>query len=711
MYAQRPETERIDRYAGPYERWIFSDELGRPFSFPLIAGAQSGFYTALMEGGADPVSTSDMVVRVPPLWKPNGDPLPVTPFVFQNLGPPLQRAGDPEDAKIAVGLKDLRLKSKLPDPGIVPRFRINFPVIPDTWVPVYQENTAPAAWTKPTVKPKAIVAVIDDGLPFAHRAFLGEDGRTRISHCWLQSGLAEPQASVPFGREYVNSQIDDLRTAYPRDEAQLYRAAGAMETGVSELGTHLRRGATHGSHVLGIAAGNDSQFPDHVVGDDVQIIAVQLPNTIAWDTSGFGKEMYMLSAIHYVFERARRIAEAHGEAELPLIVNFSYGWSAGRHDGQSEMEIAINHLVESRRPRAVTEFIMPTGNNFGSSMHARFDEGRVGWGDLNIGWQVQPDDRTSSYMELWFPEGFDASDYTVTIAPPGGAPLDVPATLHVSPDPNLPADDEGDPRRFLEIEMGGQNVGQMSADFHRGNRWRVMVALIPTAYTRQQGRRALSGLWTVTVSRSANARKLDPSEALLVWLQRDDDPSNLRSHGRQSRLVDLDKPKPPRPARAMQRIPAELPDVCGYGAMNGVASSAVTRRVAGYEEHSGRPSIYSGAGGLRTTSAGAVEAWGRQAEIMAVADQSMLRPGIPSIGVLSGARARLVGTSGAAPAVARMMACNAAAGRPVLDGCDSALPPHPVEEGGHPVTAQHAARVGTATVPPVTRGGTRALHR
>ncbi len=69
---------------------------------------------------------------------------------------------------------------------------------------------------------------------------------------------------------------------------------------------------------------------------------MQLPGTVAWDTSGFGKEMFMLSALHYIFNLASEIARACDcEGELPLVVNFSYGWTVGRHDGQSEMEIAI----------------------------------------------------------------------------------------------------------------------------------------------------------------------------------------------------------------------------------------------------------------------------------------------------------------------------------------------------------------------------------
>ncbi len=706
-YQEREPEERIDRYAGPYERWVFSNELGRPYSFPMIAGETSGIYTALMEGG-EPQSDATMAVRLPPLWNPTGGRMNITPFAFQSLAPPPNTPDIGQDAEIARFLGSVRRSAQRTRAAFNPRFRVNFPIVPEAWVPVYLEDSAPDTWTAPATPPRAIVAVIDDGLPFAHRAFLDSTGRTRISHCWLQSGVAEPEAHVPFGREFVNTGIDLLRADLGRDEGELYRRAGAIAAGMSELGNHLRRSGTHGSHILGLAAGNDTLFPDHPMGDDIQIIAVQLPNTIAWDTSGFGKEMYMLSAIHYVFERASRIAAACGLDELPLILNFSYGWSAGRHDGQSEMEIAIQDLLAERQAiQPDTAIIMPTGNNFASEMHARLDETNFDTDAYTIGWQVQPDDKTSSYLELWFPEGFNPDGYAVTLTPPHGVALDLPGELDVSADPGTNGGDDGDPRRFIELEAGGEIIGQMSADHHRGTRWRVMVALVPTAFTRGQGRRAPSGLWHVTLSRTATCAPLAPAQDLLIWLQRDDDPSDLKSHGRQSYLVDLNRVATPqsaeRPPAPTQTIPAQLGIISGYGALNGVASSAATTRVAGYVQQTGRPAIYSGAGGLRTENGGDVRQWGAHSDVIAVSDHSAVRPGIPSIGVLSGARARLIGTSCAAPSVARLMACNAAAGRPLQDGFDAQLPLPATERPVPNVEMQYGARTGPATAPPVAR--------
>jgi hypothetical protein len=271
------QNRRIDRYAGPYERWVFTEDLGRPFSFPLIAADASHRFTAVMEGCDVPATTPALAIRIPPLWRVWGDPLCVTPFVFEELNTQNGTAALPQDAQVASGLHQV---TSLATPGagqVKPRYRVNFPVVDASWVPVYHENIMPSSWQKSATPPKAIVAVIDDGLPFAHQAFLDSTGKTRISHCWLQAGIAEQEAAVPFGREYTNAQIDTLRQHYGHDEALLYRKAEAIDANVAELGNQLLRKATHGSHVLGVAAGNDSLFIAKTHPEAAQLLPVQFP--------------------------------------------------------------------------------------------------------------------------------------------------------------------------------------------------------------------------------------------------------------------------------------------------------------------------------------------------------------------------------------------------------------------------------------------------
>ncbi|MGY9046826.1 MAG: S8 family serine peptidase [Rhodobacterales bacterium] len=650
-----PRETRIDRYTGPYERWVFSQELGRSFAFPAIRDGELRYMTALMERGGTLSNCELSDLRIPPLWA--GLPKPeVVPFAFR-----VDTA--PDD----VGLS--RAMSRLGGP----RVRMNFPVDPAAWTAEYDAGAASQGWTHDRPVPSVVIGVIDDGLPFAHRAFLNGQGQTRVSNVWLQAARAEPSAAVPFGRELTNGQIDALRTAHLPHERAIYRAAGAVDAGLPELGGALRHHGTHGGHMAGIAAGNDPFVGASPLPDGAWIVGVQLPNTVAWDTSGFGKEAYMLAALHYIFDRADRIAEGFGVGMLPLVVNFSYGWSANGHDGQTGIERAMEDLLTARRARqSQTAIVMSTGNNFAQDMHAAIPPERLG-GPFRVGWQILPDDRTSSYLEIWWPEGFDAKGWRVEIAPPEGHGLDRPALLSVTADPALAG---GDPRRFDEIEQGGQNIGQISADRHLGRRWRVMLALIPTVTVSGDPRRAPAGRWTVTLWPGSNV----PQDPVEIWVQRDDDPVALHTFGRQSRLVDM---------AAEGATPSV---VTGFGCYNGIGSAPSVTRVAGHCGTSGSPAAYSGAGRLGFTSDGVVTR-GVVPTLSAVSDQGPARPGLPSIGVLSGSGARLQGTSAAAASVTRLMAASVASGGALFD----AMTPIPQSE----TDARRTARQGSALAPAV----------
>lgn len=672
MFPHRHDDERIDKYTGPYERWIFSEDLGRPFAFPAIRKGSSSHITALMEGEGMLAGTDDIEIRIPPLWNEHPE---VTPFAMWNKA--LDPDGGPahEDAELARCLNALN--------GT--RYRLNMPIDPVTWPASYDPTATPEGWQKPKVKPRVIIGVIDDGIPFLHRAFRDAAGDTRINLCWLQAARADTSAAVPFGCEITNTRIDQLRAQYGNQEVRAYKAAHAIDADLPEVDTVLMHHATHGAHIAGIAAGNDPYVGAADLPDDAAVIAVQLPNTIAWDTSGFGKEMMMLSAIEYIFNRARMIAQAFDSPEIPLVINFSYGWSANRHDGQSSFERAVDALITDRRKeQPCTELVMPTGNNFANDMHARFAPGDLNHGKVRFGWQLKPDDRTSSYLEIWLPPDRDPHGWTVTVTPPEGSPVELQQSILVKADPLL---EDGDPRRFVELETGGKNIGQLSADKHLGNRWRVMLAMIPTAGNLGAGRRTPVGLWAIEIDTQHDP--LNAGEHIDVWVQRDDDPTQLGTGGQQSHLVDLSYPKPPRVFE-----PPTLTPVRGFGCLNGIGTASSVLRIAGYMQSTQKPSGYSGSASIAVGADGTTFVDANLPAATATADQGWFRPGLPSIGVLSGSGARIVGTSAAAATATRLIALNFIAGEPPWQGFtelySDAVP-----------DARTLSRTGLYRVPPV----------
>ncbi|NHF72026.1 S8/S53 family peptidase [Paracoccus xiamenensis] len=688
-------ARRLPHYTGPYERWIFSAALGRPFAFPAISDGPDRYYGALTEGALVPArmgAAPPNALRLPPLWNPQDEALAAVPFAVHRNGATLPEV-DGEGP--APGIELTLSGPSATTEGMRPRYRVSYPVADQSWVADYDLHHPPEGWVAPATPPKVIVGIIDDGIPFAHRAFLDGAGRSRISHCWLQSAAApNRRAAVPFGREFTNAEIDSLRAQYP-DETQLYREAGGIDAGLPDLGLHLRGRASHGAHIAGICAGNDPRVSGPVSGDDIQIIAVQLPNTVAWDTSGFGKETYMLSALHYILNRARQIAAQYpdGPAELPLIVNFSYGWSANRHDGGATMERAFQQLLTRRKAiQPATALNMPMGNNFEKRMHAQITRADLDNDRQSLGWWLSPDDMTSSYLEIWFPKGFDPRGSRITVQPPLGCALDEAATITLRRDAGESGG--GDPRRFADVRMGGDVIGQLSADKHFNERWRVLLALIPTGYAQGAMRRAPAGEWRLGLKLPG----LRQAEAVHVWLQRDDDPGVLRSGGRQSHLVALE---PDANGGAEQTEDGQggrgrLGMVRGFGTFNGISSSAAVTRVAGYDLSTRLPSRYSGAGGLRQV-ADRLQPWGVGPAFAAPADQGQFRPGLPSIGILSGSGVRLQGTSAAAACATRWMADNVAKGRALTEGLDPLQMPSDPEEMDSR-TAKRAARLGAGWV-------------
>lgn len=726
------DTNHIPLYLGPYEAWNFG--VGQPYALPVMRNYRK-YISALAELGL-PTQASQAIRAMaqhgwlPTLWKGLTQPT-FFPFVVSNPFDRLPNAEQLQDI-LRAGFSDATrdfITSATPAasetakpmdmwvdriPGS--RFRVAFPVTDAAMHPDIPRQPSSPAW-KPDSKLRerigkekeiTVLAVIDDGLPFAHRNFRDKSGRrSRVEFCWLQSVTADRrQKSVLFGREYSREQIEDLIAQHGDDEDKLYRKAGAtLDT--EDLGHFIDRHATHGAHVMDLAAGYaperarqayDQNPQEEEPREEIRIIAVQLPNTIAWDTSGFGKDMYMLSAFHYIFDRADIIAEGYKVKNLRLVINFSYGFSGGRHDGETELEAAINELVCKRRTRAArnnddlfgpspTALVLPAGNTFLSRLHGLITRDDFVNNAATLHWRVQPNDRTPSYLELWFWHGFNPNGYRIELQDPWGK-LQSSFNIVVNPTTRPGAD----PNKFDIIKNSAQQqVGQISVDLHRADaasgpgttgRYRVLIVLAPTEPEDPTLPRADAGKWTIVIRRGVAALIEDP---IHCWIQRSADPEGLRSGSRQSYFDDdayediaftpegdfsEQDGKPPRGDRKTF--------VRHFGSLNGLATGRTALVVGGYRLVGGlgtsparvRPALYSSAGVLpdpETTEAPELtpcsaerpdhRTWPKkQVNASSMSDRSRVLPGTIAAGVRSGSLSFVQGTSAAAPFVARRLA-------------------------------------------------------
>lgn len=302
-------------------------------------------------------------------------------------------------------------------------------------------HTASPAFTGTGV----VVAVLDSGIDYTHPAFRRPDGGTRILALWDQVAATSPGGSVPFGREYTRDEID--------------RALGSADP-LAIVPHQDRSREGHGTHVAGIAAGDERRVPAGRftgIAPDAELIVVAL------DTGGesLGTSARLVQALEYVRERT---------AGRPVVVNLSQGTNVGGHSGESLVERRIDELC--REPGFAV--VKSAGNEQQWGTHAG---GRLAPGEeRSLDFRVLAANRLDDVIEVWFG---GADDIAVTVVPPSGpvsAAVGVDeSTTFVTAAGNVvridvddDADDTGDRRASLILRAGA--AGELEP-----GRWRLVL--------------------------------------------------------------------------------------------------------------------------------------------------------------------------------------------------------------------------------------------
>jgi hypothetical protein len=621
---------------GPYERWLFGP--GKTYDLPGLLLEDEASLSCVIEAGEAglPASPGSGHWRVPTLYR-GGEFAPrFCPALL------LPEAGGSRLASLGVAQAGERVARLLDACGGADRapVRLNFPVRAETIDPAFPAAQPPAFAPDPAILPDAplvILAIIDHGIPFAHAAFRHEAG-TRIDGYWAQSAPSDGTGRVLFGREVTRPEIDAMLADNAGDEEAVYRAAGVISR-PGQPPMPLDRQQSHGAHVLGTQAG---AWPAPTAAQ-VRVLAVDLPESSVWETSGFGKDMFLLAAMHYIFDRASQMAAALGRPESPVIVNLSYGHSGGPHDGTSLIEAALDEIVSHRRSLAPTALVLPAGNMFHDRLFARLEDRHfhpagAGGTEANLVWFAPPDDRTSSFVELWLPEGIGPADIAVTVTAPHA-----PAAAHAPP-----ASSGG----YVDLKVGGRIVGQYALMQARGGRWCVTLAFAPSApgsLPSPAHGATPSGYWSITVTRPAGAQPLG-ARGIDCRVQRDTEYGQGKTGARQSRFIDpeVDGYGPDgAPARLDPASPAA--QVHRFGSLNGLAAARTALVAGGYDLSRRQAAPYSSAPPLRAQP-------GVTIDLSAPTERHPARPGIRSIGTRSGLVSTRSGTSSASPQVARRLA-------------------------------------------------------
>lgn len=504
------------------------------------------------------------------------------------------------------------------------------------------------SWPSGTV----VIGIIDDGIAFAHERFRRADGSSRVEAFWNQDKPPIFSSNAnKLEKQQIDEFIDACTTAGWTDEDKLYRLCGLIDfTKPSHRAVAWR--IAHGTHVLDLAAGFDRK-EDRA---DRPIIAVQLPGAATASQSGVLLEPSVLRAMNFILNRARRLTE-DGAPLLPVVINFSYGTHAGPHDGTSLLEEEIDKIVANANSRV--QVVLPAGNTHGSRCHAEVafqapDE------IVALRLRVQPDDQTSSAVQLWLPhagaEGPAQSRVSLFIETPDGV-----QSGWINEEPNQAF-------KLSNGEAAPYCTGSYSFMPTPMERGVFQINLQPTTQVRSGSVKeeslsiAPAGVWTITLRNT----RLAPSDKIEAWIERDD---LLYGHPRRGRQSYFDEPcylrfdqrghpvheDPEQPSCTVKR--ASMVNAIGTG------KQAVV--IGGFVRKSLEVACYS-AGGPSTPARGDEPDLSlRKPDALMVSDDSRVHFGVLAAGSRSGSVAAMNGTSVAAPQLTRWIADRFAADEPV----------------------------------------------
>lgn len=479
-----------------------------------------------------------------------------------------------------------------------------------------------------------IVAVIDDAVPFAHEAFRIGDTASRFASVWFQDAPSPPRGSdLPMGREVRGGEISRLLGQLDRgdlaDEDALYRAARVLDMGRAKQRLAVADG--HGAAVAGLAAG----WPkgDGATGRQMPLIAVCLPARIIRDTLGTLAPDYVMLAVLHILHRSYRLCRYIERAQgrpamsvtLPVVINLSYGLTAGPKDGTSRLERFLDSVSGRSLPGLGSiRVVAAMGNHRQGRLRARLADGVD-----RLEWQTRPDDRTLSYLEIWgsASDSAPADPMQIACRPPGGSEVATAFTAHGT---------------WQSLMDGGREIARAYLQFRDGRE--VMTLVLPPTLPRNPGDMYYRpGRWGVRIVSGGDG----PFDACI---QRDDTlPDFGGTLGRQSRLLDPGAPTRDVRGRIVERDPpGKSNGVLRTGTMSTFAGGRQTIRVGGRYAATGRTAFYSG-----LDFAGSPD---EEGHVLADAETSIARPGVPTIGLRSGGRSMWSGTSMAAPLAARALA-------------------------------------------------------
>jgi hypothetical protein len=505
-----------------------------------------------------------------------------------------------------------------------------------------------------------LLGVIDSGCPFAQTAYRQTTaGPGRIRNLWIQDrsygAAAERLGGRPSGFGYGLHLGGDALDAMVRarsDNGQVDEAAVYRDAGIDVL---ARRFA-HGASVLDLFAGDtrigEGRDPargglganesDASAARRAPIAFVQLPRDIVQDSSSAGLARYLIDGLNYIVSCA-------GSRTKRIVVNLSDGSSRGTHDGRSIFELALLDLIRAQAGKGrELRVTLAAGNSFHEARHAVVEE--------------LPSSAARGVV-LRLPCGSQAPAQVVVRIPASASGLEIAIV------PPLQQDPEAHTHFVARGEIAGwtnADGGVAAAIVHPRpgaagtDAIEALVTFAPTTRLDGDGPVAPAGDWvivfrsprpvsdpvhlyvprsqrnTAAVPRSLQARFVDCSEGGAY------DPH------RHLRTLEVDPGRPQSPIRRNGTL-SSLATLPQTAAVHVVGSSFLRKA----PDRQPPKALYSSTG---PAVASGLDPARPGPDVLMPTEVSRATRGIRTVGVLSGQRVRVSGTSFAAPQWARRLA-------------------------------------------------------